>query len=262
MGEYELTFIIIKLWGSLLICRPGQSELGEGNGTPLQYFCLENPMDGGAWWATVHGVAKSRTRLRNFTFTFHFHFSLSCIGEGNGSLLQCSCLDNPRDRGAWWAAICGVAQSWTQLTWLSNLAQSELRLPRWLSGKESACQCRTCKKCGFSPWVRKISWVGNGNALLQYSCLAWMVEPGGQQSMGSQRVRRDWACMQGQGELRVGRAGPSVPLWKCAPWLFNFLIIKMGREILSYQPLLLNFCLFSLIVQFPAIARRMHRTDY
>ena len=46
---------------------------GEGNGTPLQYSCLENPMDGGAWWAMVHGVAKSRTRLSDFTFTFHFH---------------------------------------------------------------------------------------------------------------------------------------------------------------------------------------------
>ena len=44
-----------------------------GNGTPLQYSCLENPMDEGAWWATVHGVTKSRTRLSDFTFTFHFH---------------------------------------------------------------------------------------------------------------------------------------------------------------------------------------------
>ena len=46
---------------------------GEGNGTPLQYSCQENPMDGGAWWAAVHGVAKSQTRLNGFTFTFHFH---------------------------------------------------------------------------------------------------------------------------------------------------------------------------------------------
>jgi len=46
---------------------------GEGNGTPLQYSCLENPMDGGAWWAAVHGVAEGRTRLSNFAFTFHFH---------------------------------------------------------------------------------------------------------------------------------------------------------------------------------------------
>ena len=47
--------------------------IGEGNGTPLQYSCLENLMDGGAWWAAVHGVAKIPTRLSDFTFTFHFH---------------------------------------------------------------------------------------------------------------------------------------------------------------------------------------------
>ena len=47
--------------------------LGEGNGTPLQYSCLENPMDGRAWWAAAHGVAKSQTWLSNFTFTFYFH---------------------------------------------------------------------------------------------------------------------------------------------------------------------------------------------
>ena len=46
---------------------------GEGNGTPLQYSCLENPMDGGAWKAAVHGVAEGRTRLSDFTFTFYFH---------------------------------------------------------------------------------------------------------------------------------------------------------------------------------------------
>ena len=54
------------------------------------------------------------------TERLHFHFSLSCIGEGNGSPLQCSCLENPRDRGAWWAAVYGVAQSRTRLKWLSS----------------------------------------------------------------------------------------------------------------------------------------------
>ena len=49
------------------------ADFGEDNGTPLQYSCLENPMDGGAWWAPVHGVAKSQTQLSDFTFTFHFH---------------------------------------------------------------------------------------------------------------------------------------------------------------------------------------------
>ena len=48
-------------------------HIREGNGNPLQYSCLENPMDGGAWWAAVHGVAKSQTQLSDFTFTFHFH---------------------------------------------------------------------------------------------------------------------------------------------------------------------------------------------
>ena len=54
------------------------------------------------------------------TEQLHFHFSLSCIGEGNGNPLQSSCLENPRDRGAWWAAVSGVVQSWTQLKRLSS----------------------------------------------------------------------------------------------------------------------------------------------
>ena len=105
-------------------------QIGEGNGTPLQYSCLENPMDGGAWWAAVHGVTTSWTRLSDFTFTFHFHFSLSCIGEGNGTPLQYSCLENPRDGGARWAAVYGVTQSWTRLKQLgssSNITDGETR---------------------------------------------------------------------------------------------------------------------------------------
>ena len=54
------------------------------------------------------------------TERLHFHFSLSCIGEGNGNPLQCSCLENPRDGGAWWAAVYGVARSQTRLKWLSS----------------------------------------------------------------------------------------------------------------------------------------------
>ena len=68
-------------------------------------------MDGGALNAAVHGVTAER---------LHFHFSLSCIGEGNGNPLQCTCLENPREGGAWWAAVYGVAQSQTQLKQLSS----------------------------------------------------------------------------------------------------------------------------------------------
>ena len=58
------------------------------------------------------------------TERLHFHFSLSCIGEGNGNLLQCSCLENPRDGGAWWAAVYGVAQSRTRLKRLGSSSTS------------------------------------------------------------------------------------------------------------------------------------------
>ena len=58
------------------------------------------------------------------TERLHFHFSLSCIGEGNGNPLQCSCLENPRGGEVWWAAVYGVAQSWTQLKQLSSSSSS------------------------------------------------------------------------------------------------------------------------------------------
>ena len=81
--------------------------VAEGNGTPLQYSCLENPVDGGAWWAAVHGVTMGLDTAERLPF----HFSLACFGEGNSNPLQCSCLENPRDGGAWWAAIYGVAHN-------------------------------------------------------------------------------------------------------------------------------------------------------
>ena len=66
-------------------------------------------MDGGAWWATVHGVAKSRTQLSDFTFTLHFPALEKEMATPP------VCLENPRDGGAWWASVYGVAQSRTRL---------------------------------------------------------------------------------------------------------------------------------------------------
>ena len=78
--------------------------LGKGNGTPLHLSCLENPMDGGAWWAAIHGVAKSRTLLSDFAFTFPFHALekemathssvLACSIPGTGGLMGCHLWDS------------------------------------------------------------------------------------------------------------------------------------------------------------------------
>ena len=126
---------------------------GVGHGNPFYYSDLENPMGKGICWSIVHRVAKTNTteatshvcmqafiqrwacfRLQKlllssfqlfFSFvSLHFHFSLSCIGEGNGNPLQCSCLENPRDGGASWADVYGVAQSRTQLKRLSSSSSS------------------------------------------------------------------------------------------------------------------------------------------
>ena len=88
---------------------------GEGNGNPLQYSCLESPTDRGAWWAAVHGVAKSRTRLSDFTFTFHFH-ALEKEMATHSSVLAWRI----PGMGAWWAAVSGVTQSRTRLKRLSS----------------------------------------------------------------------------------------------------------------------------------------------
>ena len=189
-------------WANLLVCSR------EGNGTPLQYSCLENPMDGRAWWAAVHGVPKSRTRLSDFLLTFHFHalekemathssvlpwripgtgepgglpiygvaqsrtrlkrlssssssWSVERVsqvvlvvkkpsvntgavrnagltwgsgrspGRGHHNPLQYSCLENPMDRRAWWAAVHRVAKNQTWLKWLSMHAWN--LLVSWLN---------------------------------------------------------------------------------------------------------------------------------
>ena len=85
-----------------------------------------------AWkipWMEEPGRLQSMGSLRaGHDWVTSLHFSLSCIGEGNGNPLQCSCLENPRDGGAWWAAVSGVAQSLTRLKWLSSSSSSTCQL--------------------------------------------------------------------------------------------------------------------------------------
>ena len=114
-----------------MIPESGRSP-GGGHSYPLQHSCLENSMDRGAWQAAVCGVSKNRTRLSDFTSGKTIGFP-SCSsskesacnagdvglipglrifpGEGNGNPLECSCLENPVDRGVWWAAVHGVTES-------------------------------------------------------------------------------------------------------------------------------------------------------
>ena len=75
-------------------------------------------------WRSLVGCSPWSREEPDTTERLHFHFSLSCIGEGNGNPLQCSCLENPRDGAAWWAAIYGVTQSWTRLKQLSSSSSS------------------------------------------------------------------------------------------------------------------------------------------
>ena len=119
------------------------------------------------------------------TEQLHFHFSLPCFGEGNGNPVQCSCLENPRDWGAWWAAVSGVAQSRTLLKWLSSFPGGSVvkNLPA------------NAGDMGLNPGLERSHRGENGNPL-QYSCLGNPVDRGAWwaiQSIGSQRIRHDWA---------------------------------------------------------------------
>ena len=92
------------------------------------------------WKEEPEGCSPWGREESDTTEQLHFHFSLPCIGEGNGTPLQCSCLENPRGGGAWWAAIYGVAQSRTRLKRLSSSSSSQ------------------CMGCGFDLWIRTIPW--------------------------------------------------------------------------------------------------------
>ena len=136
---------------SVLVCHYGSGWRRQWHPTPV---LLPGKSHG---WRSLVGCSPWGRKELETTEGLHFHSSLSCIGEGNGNPLQYCCLENPRDSGAWWAAVYGVAQSWTRLKRLNSM----------IVGKESACSAGDLSSIpgsGRSP--------GEGNDKpLQYSCL-------------------------------------------------------------------------------------------
>ena len=136
-----------------LIPGSGRSP-GEGNGNPLQYSCLENPMEGGAWWAAVHGVTKSQIRLSDFTFTFHFH-ALEKEMSPHSSTLAWRIPWREEPGGL---AVHGVARS---QTWLRDFTFTFMLSLRCAAGFSlvtasrvySSCSSRASICGGFSCWA-------------------------------------------------------------------------------------------------------------
>ena len=145
-------------------------------------------------WSEEPGRPHPRGREElGTTERLHFHFSLSCIGEGHGNLLRCSCLENPRDGGAWWAAVSGVEQSWTRLKRLSSSSSSSIRASQvLLVVKNPSANAGDVRDLGSIPGLGRSPGGGTGNPL-QHSCLE---NPMDRQSLaghpiGLQRIGHD-----------------------------------------------------------------------
>ena len=128
-------------------------------------------------WRSLVGCSPWGCKESDTTERLHFHFSLSCFREGNGNPLQCSCLENPRDGGAWWAAIYGVAQSRTWLTWLKSRSSSSstyfvrfscliviILASLWASlVAQMVKNLPVIPKTQFDPWSGRSTAEGNGS---------------------------------------------------------------------------------------------------
>ena len=130
--------------------------IGESNGTPLQYSCLENPMDGGAWWAAVHGVAESQKWLSNFTFTFYFH-ALGKEMATHSSVLAWRIPGTGEPGGLPSMGSHRIGHDWSDLAAAVAAAEQYEGFPGGTVAGRS-CQCRSCKRNGFDPWIGKIPW--------------------------------------------------------------------------------------------------------
>ena len=123
-------------------------------------------------WRSLVGCSPWGREESETTEQLHFHFSLSCIGEGNGNPLQCSCLENPKDGGAWWAAVYGVAQSRTRL---KRLSSSSMVFPVVMYGYESwtikTAECR--RTDAFELWCWKRLFIESPGLQRDPISLSW-----------------------------------------------------------------------------------------
>ena len=132
----KISYIINTSYRCLWLYFFGSVNNGEGNGTLLQHSCLENPMDGGAWWAAVHGVAKSWTRLSDFPFTFHFPASEREMAT-HSSVLAWRIPGTVEPGGLLSMGSHRVGHDWSNLAAVAVLIISNgmsLKLANWLNG--------------------------------------------------------------------------------------------------------------------------------
>ena len=140
-SEFHMAALNLNYWAynSLFVPEINLARWSTGRGLELEPDTMAPHSSTLAWkipWTEEPGGLQSMGSLRSDTTEWlHFPFSLSCIGEGNGNPLQCSCLENPRDGGAWWAAVYGVTQSRTRLKQLSSSCSSRVgsEIPNHLS---------------------------------------------------------------------------------------------------------------------------------
>ena len=180
---------------------------GEGNGTPLQFSCLENPMGRGAWWAAVHGVTNSQTQLSTFTFTFHFH-ALERAMATHSSVLAWRIPGTGEPGGLLSMGPHRVGHNWSDLVVAAAAAAAACTFcgnVNWYSyyGKQNGDSLKTRNKAtihgddiGWDGWMASLiqwTWVWANSGRL------WRIgKPSMLQFMGFQRVRHDWAIEQQQ----------------------------------------------------------------
>ena len=186
------------------------------------------------------------------TGRLHFHFSLSCMGEGNGNPLQCSCLENPRDGWAWWAAVYGITQSQTWLKWLSSSSSNSVyklskqgdNIQPWHTPFSIWNQfCVPCLVLSVRSWPAsnffrsQVRWSGSPISLRIFHCFLW----------SAQSKALTWSMKQNQlffwNSLAFSMMQRVLPIWSLVPLQFLNPAWTSGSSRFTYwlKPTLENF---------------------